>query len=75
MGFWLWELFVGHLAHAVPALWVCRIAVAPALSSGVEELQLKRQSNVWNVVFLRYWSKMWFSSLLTVPLRLCTMRP
>lgn len=49
--------------------------VFPAISSGAKEPQLKQRSNMWDVVFLRCWSKMWFSSLLTVPLRLCTMRP
>lgn len=52
--------------------------VSPALRSGAKEPQLKQHSDVQGflcVVFFRCWSKMWFYSLLTVPLRLCTTRP
>lgn len=59
----------------MPALGVSCAVVFPAISSGAKEPQLKQHSNMWDVVFLRCWSKMWFSSLLTVPLRLCTMQP
>lgn len=59
----------------VPALGVSCTVVSSAISSGAEDPQLKQRSNTWDVVFLRCWNKMWFSSLLTAPLRLCTMQP